>query len=103
MAFGNNFVQNATISDLLIVVLLGWTLVPLWSRWIDNVTFNSFKLSKDSSYQTFVIALFTTLLFLVFVYTFDSVQSNFFQEESGFNPPVPVGQNLQGLYFDQNN
>lgn len=94
MVLGNTFVQNATLSDLLLVVILGWTLVPLWSRWLDNLSFNTFKLNKDSTYQTFVIALVITALFLVFVYTFDSVEGNLLETSGSFNPPVPVGQEL---------
>ena len=95
MPLSNTFVQNATLSDLLLVVLLGWTLIPLWSRYIDNLSFNTFKLNKDSTYQTFVIAIVATALFLVFVYTFDSAQGNYFESTGGFNPPVPVDDDSQ--------
>lgn len=90
MASGNTFVQNAALSDLLIVVILGWILIPIWSRYIDNLSFNTLKLSKDSTYQTFVIALISTALFLVFVYSFDTPQGNLIQNTGTFNSPIPL-------------
>jgi hypothetical protein len=91
MVLGNTFVQNATLSDLLIVVILGWTLVPLWSRYIDNLTFNSMGLDVKSTYQTLIIAIITTALFLIFVYTFDTVNGNLVESSGEFSPPIPVG------------
>ena len=95
MVLANTFVQNTTLSDLLIVVILGWTLVPLWSRYIDNLTFNSMGLNIKSTYQTLIIAIITTALFLVFVYTFDTATGgNLFESSGEFNPLVPVGSTM---------
>ena len=90
MALGDKFLQEISYIDLLVVIIFGWILVALWQRVIDNFTFNSLGLNKESTYQTFVIALLATTIFLVFVFTFDAVLGNIVESGGGFTPPIEI-------------
>lgn len=56
-----------TFTQLLAAVLIGWILVELWVRAIDNFTFNCLGLDRNSPMQTFLIALILTGLFIGYV------------------------------------
>ncbi len=93
MASANTPVAGITFIDLLVIILLGWILVPLWQRYIDNLTFNTLGLDKDSSYQTLIIALVGTVLFVVFTFSFDAVLNLGINDGTGgLVPPVPSSQ-----------
>ena len=92
MSIGTAYVKDLTFIDILIVIIFSWVLVNLWQRWIDNFTFGTLKLKKESTYHTFVIALVCTVVFIVFVFSFNSllggfIDSNF--EDSLSTPSVP--------------
>lgn len=73
MSLGDSVIQDLTFSELLFVLVIGWMLVTLWQRYIDNLTFNTLKLDEDSAYQTFIIALVATVIFLLFIFSFNNI------------------------------
>jgi len=91
MVLGTKFIRDSSFVELLFVIVLGWILVALWQRWIDNVTFNTFHLNKDSAYQTFIIAVVATTIFTIFVFSFDTVLGDIVESDfaGGFAPPAP--------------
>lgn len=91
MALANTFVQDLNFVEMLFVIILGWILVALWQRTIDNFTFNSLGLNKDSTYHTFIIAIVATTIFLLFVFSFDNIFGNLVESDiaGGFAPPAP--------------
>lgn len=92
MVLGNLLITDITYVDLLFVIVLGWILVVLWQRPIDNFTYITLGLNKDSTYHTFVIALIATAIFLAFVFSFDSILGNIVENSTGtggYNPPAP--------------
>jgi len=90
MPIANNFIQNASLLEVLVIIILGWTLVPLWQRFIENLSFNTLGLNRDSTYQTFIIALVATVIFLSFTFTFDTIYGNIIESDiGGIIPPVP--------------
>ena len=91
MSLGAKYVKDLTYIEMLVVIILGWILVALWQRCIDNFTFNSLKLNKDSTYHTFIIALVSTIIFISFVFSFEDVVGNFAESQAagGFSPPAP--------------
>ncbi|CAH6418151.1 Hypothetical protein HVR_LOCUS26 [uncultured virus] len=93
MPLGTKFVEDMSFVEMLFVIVLGWILVALWQRCIDNLTFNSLGLNKDSTYHTFVIALVATTIFLVFVFTFNSILGDVVESDiaGGFTPPATPG------------
>lgn len=88
MPLSERFVTDFSAVELLFIIVLGWTLVALWQRWIDNLTFNTLKLSKDSTYQTFIIAVVVTILYLVFLYSFETIFADInIDSDQPLNPP----------------
>lgn len=93
MPLGKQFVRDMTFVELLFVIVLGWILVELWHKTIDNFTFTTLSLNEKSTYHTFIIALVATSVFLVFVFSFDSIMGNIVESDiaGGFSPPAPPG------------
>lgn len=56
--------QSGFLFSVFLVVLFSWVLIDLWGRWFNNFTFNSIGLNPKSSYDTFIIALFSTLVII---------------------------------------
>lgn len=91
MVIGDKLLTDLTFIDVLLVIIVGWVLVALWSRVVDNITFNYLKLNKDSVYHTLLIAIVTTAIFLVFVFSFDNAMGNIVEQEisgGGIIPPT---------------
>jgi TRAP-type C4-dicarboxylate transport system permease small subunit len=59
--------------QLMFAIIIGWILVNLWQRVIDNFTFKYLKLNQDSLYHTTIIAGGFTLLFFIFLYLFNDI------------------------------
>lgn len=91
MVLGDLFVRDLSFVDMLLVIVLGWILVDLWKRPIDNFTFGTLGLNKNSTYHTFIIAIVATAIFLTFVFNFDSILGNIVEADigGGFTPPAP--------------
>lgn len=92
MVLGNLFLTDLSYVDMLFVITLGWLLVQLWQRPLENFAYNSLGLNKDSTYHTFIVALVATAIFLVFVFNFDAILGNIVQDDvtgNSFNPPAP--------------
>lgn len=86
---GNRFLSELTLVETLVVIIIGWVLVALWQRFIDDFTFNTLGLNEDSSYHTFIIAVTVTILFIVFLYSFQGVEANIVEsDDASIGPPV---------------
>lgn len=59
--------QEAFVT-LLLAIILGWILVAVWTRVVENLAYGTLRLNEDSSWHAFVVALAMTAIFLVFVY-----------------------------------
>lgn len=94
MVLGNLFITDLSYVDMLFVITLGWILVQLWQRPIENFAYNSLGLNKDSVYHTFIVALVATAIFLIFVFNFDAILGNIVENDvtgNNFTPPnVPA-------------
>lgn len=97
MVVAQQFVQDLTAIEFLLVIILAWVLVPLWQRFIDNLSFQTLGLDTDSTYQTFIIALVTTVIFFVFIFAFNDITAGIIQTEapslspSGGGGEAPTG------------
>ena len=107
MVLANRFIGDLSYVDMLFVIVLGWIMVALWQRYIDNLTFNYLKLNKESPYHTFIIALVVTIIFLTFVFTFNSLLGDIVENDTGGQPhppapPTPIAARgmLEMNYFD---
>lgn len=93
MVVAQQFVQDLTAIEFLLVIILAWVLVPLWQRFVDNLTFHTLGLDADSTYQTFIIALVTTVIFFVFIFAFNDITAGIIQtEEPSIEPSGGGGE-----------
>ena len=98
MALSNKFIQDTSFVEVLFVIVIGWMLVALWQRSLDNFTFNTIGLSRDSTLHTTVIAVVVTIIFVSFVFIFDSIFGDVLEAgvEDALAPPEPIIVNGQG-------
>jgi len=63
--------SETTFVQLLAAILIGWILVDLWVRVIENLAYRTMGLDIDSTYHTFLVAVAVTLLFVLYVRLFN--------------------------------
>lgn len=92
MGLSRKFFSDVSFLEVLFVILIGWMLVALWQRSLDNFTFHTLGLSRDSTLQTTVIAVVMTVAFVAFVFLFDSVFGGLLEPgiENAISPPEPI-------------
>jgi TRAP-type C4-dicarboxylate transport system permease small subunit len=92
MPLNSNYLQDVGFIELLFVIVIGWMLVALWQRALDNFTFQTLGMQRDSTYHTIVIALTVTLLFIIFVFLYQSMFGGALESgtASAIKPPVPI-------------
>lgn len=92
MAFNRNYLQDIGFIEVLFIIVVGWILVALWQRVIDNFTFQTLKLRRESTYDTIIIALTVTLLFIIFVFLYQGMFSDILETDTAnaLKPPVPI-------------
>lgn len=92
MALRNSYLRDVSFLEILFVIVIGWMLVALWQRALDNFTFTTLGLNRESTYHTIVIAMTITLLFVVFVFLFDSIFGGALETGTAeaLAPPVPI-------------
>jgi len=98
MALSNKFMRDTSFIEVLFVIVIGWMLVALWQRSLDNFTFNTIGLSRDSTVHTTVIAVVVTIIFVSFVFIFDSIFGGLLEDgvENALAPPEPIVVNGEG-------
>jgi len=92
MALSRAYIQDVSFVEVLFLIVIGWMLVALWQRALDNFTFRTLGLSRDSTTQTVVIAAVVTIAFVSFVFLFDSVFGGLLEPgiENAISPPEPI-------------
>lgn len=92
MSLGDKYVNNITFIEMVFGIVLGWIIVTLWQRCIDNFTFNYLGLNRASTYQTGIIALTITVLFISFIFIFQDLSGNMIEQSisSDFGAPGPL-------------
>ena len=79
-----NKLTDITIGEALLAIVIGWLLVAVWQRFIDNLFYNTLGLSKSSAYSTFVVATSITVFFIAFITIFGLI--NVASANSGLEP-----------------
>jgi hypothetical protein len=69
----STFLQDISFAEVLLVLVIGWMLVGLWSRVVDNIAFELLKLDKNFWFHTLIIALVATVIFLSFIFVFQDI------------------------------
>lgn len=92
MALARMYIQDVSFLEVLFVIVIGWMLVALWQRALDNFTFRTLGLNRDSTTETLVIAIVMTVAFVAFVFLFDSVFGGLLEPgiENAISPPEPI-------------
>ena len=57
-------VSELSFLEVLFTIIIAWILVALWQRVVDNFAFKTLGLDRYSTYQTFIIAIFSTVVFV---------------------------------------
>ena len=93
MSLGLSYIKDVNFIEMMFVIVLGWILVALWQRCLDNLSYNTLGLNKDSTYHTFIIALSCTIIFLSFVLSFNTISADLIESDfkDGLTPPKPPG------------
>jgi hypothetical protein len=47
---------------LMLALIVGWILVNLWTRCIENIAYVTFQLNINSSWHTFIVAMTMTII-----------------------------------------
>lgn len=69
-------ISNLGFLEVLMAIIIGWMLVTLWQRVLDNFTFQTLGLKQNSTYHTLIVAIAATIIFIAFVFFFQSVTVN---------------------------
>ena len=64
--------SQAIFTIILLSIVLGWILVALWTRAIENFVFGTLYFNENSSWHAFLIAFSVTLIFIGFVWMIDT-------------------------------
>ena len=67
--------SELTFIEVLFTIIIAWILVTLWQRVWDNFTFGIMKLDPKSTFQTFLIAVLATIIFVTLSFTFNELVS----------------------------
>jgi hypothetical protein len=70
---------------LIMSIIIGWILVNLWTRCIENVAYVTFKLDINSSWHTFIVAMTVTIIAIGYILMLQSYQINV---NSSIVPPL---------------
>lgn len=72
--------------ELMLAVVIGWMLVDLWVRAIENFAYGTLGMNKKSSYHALIVAATVTAIFVVYL----SVSPQLWQEveDSGTFAPI---------------
>jgi len=91
MVVSNTLATELTFIEVLFAIIIGQLLVGVWQTALENYTFNTLKLNKESTYHTMIIALVTTVIFLFYLFSAPSVFYAIFETDTGNNlqPPDP--------------
>ena len=66
-----------------LLTIFSWILIDCWGRFINNLTFNLFKLNENSAYDTLLIALCLTLIIFFCIVYLKSYQLNYEKNIAG--------------------
>lgn len=69
-------ISEFTFVEALFAIIIAWTLVSLWVRFIDNLAYRTLKLNPVSAFHALVVALTVTAIFIIFTYSAESTVSN---------------------------
>lgn len=90
MSLGDKYIENITFVEMVFGIVLGWIIVTLWQRCLDNFTFNYLGLNRASTYQTGIIAFTFTILFVSFIFIFQNLSGGIIEQSIGNDFSAPT-------------
>ena len=69
---GSNEGGSLLFVVIIVLIVLASMLVPIWTRVLDNVSFNHFQLKEGRVWHTFVYAMIVTGVFIGLVWVIDN-------------------------------
>lgn len=67
---GNTLNQEVFVVIFMSIVI-GWIIIALWTRVLDNFTYSRLNMDKTSTWDTILIAVGMTIFFVAFVWVID--------------------------------
>ena len=77
------FMDEISFAELLIGFIIVWVVASLWIMFFKNLFFKTLKLNENSTFQTFMIALVFTLIFLLLIYLIGTQEMKSIEKEFG--------------------
>lgn len=65
MSFGDTLVNELTLTEIIIGLVIVFILTSVWQRTFDNFFYGTLGIDKTSSYETLVLAFAVTIFFIV--------------------------------------
>lgn len=65
MVLATHLLKDINFVQFLAGIICVWILGCLWKRTLDNLTYKTLKLNKNSTYDTFIVAASSTIAILV--------------------------------------
>ena len=108
-SMGNKKIQELTFLEFLLAIIVGWILVALWQRVIENFAYNTIGMNRDSSYHALVVAIVVTAIFIIYAtFSADIINSIIEKGPTGgqvaltgsTGPSVESGYNIEKINID---
>ncbi len=68
---GRSTFSQQIFTLIFLAIVIGWILVSLWSRTLDNFTYGLLGLNPDSTWDAIIIALAVTIIFIALIWVVD--------------------------------
>jgi hypothetical protein len=84
--------KDFSFYKILIAIIIGWVIIQLWANAVQVFFYTFVGLSKDSTFDTFCVAIFVTLVLILMLEREDDVSDKIKSEMSGLiitNPGLP--------------
>lgn len=63
--------SHGVFTVVLLAIVVGWILVSLWTRVIENTMFGNFGFNENSAWDSMLVAFAVTSIFIAFIWMVD--------------------------------
>ncbi len=71
---GDTSLSQQVFLVVFLAIVIGWIIIALWTRTLDNFTYNYLRMNDHSTWDTLLIAIAITLIFITIVWIVDTYQ-----------------------------
>lgn len=96
--------RESEFATVLFAIIIGWILVSLWTRFIENAAFGTLGFNENSAWHSFLVALSVTIIFLALIWVLDKyrVVSEGDSDIIGEDTNITMEEGLSGLGLIEN-